>query len=118
MKIFKLVFGIICCVLFVLVSFQSCAAGVANSLADNGEISGSAGLFLAILMLTGGIVMIVTRNSQQPGGSIACAIIYILAALLGFTNAGSYSDLNVWAGLCLILGIVNAIFAVKLKKKQ
>lgn len=45
MKTARLVIGIISMVLFVLITFQSCAAGVANTLSDNGEVSGSAGFF-------------------------------------------------------------------------
>ena len=43
MKTAKLVIGIISMVLFVLVAFQSCAAGLGNALADNGagDIIGS-----------------------------------------------------------------------------
>ncbi len=116
MKTLKLVLGIICCVLCAVVMLQSCAAGVSNALAENGEVSGSAGLLVAFLLLAGGIVMIATRKSTKKGGSIAGAIIFLFAALLGFANAGSYADLNVWAGLSLILGIINIISAITLKK--
>ena len=51
MKTWKLVSGILSIILFVIVTFQSCAAGVANSLEANGETSGAAGVFEAILML-------------------------------------------------------------------
>ena len=44
MKTAKLVIGIISMVLFVLVAFQSCAAGLGNALADNGEVSGTSGM--------------------------------------------------------------------------
>lgn len=118
MKTFKLVSGIICCVLSVLVMLQSCAAGLSNSLAENGEVGGSAGLLVAILLLAGGIVMIATRMRPGKGGSVAGAVIFILAALLGFANAGSYADLNIWSGLCLILGIVNVVSAVKANKPE
>ena len=37
MKTWKLVSGIISIVLFFLVAFQSCAAGAANMLEENGE---------------------------------------------------------------------------------
>ena len=43
MKVWKLVSGILSIILFVFVSFQSCAAGVSNALEANGEASGSAG---------------------------------------------------------------------------
>ena len=58
MKVWKLVSGILSIILFVFVSFQSCAAGVSNALEANGEASGSAGIIVAILMLAGGIVSI------------------------------------------------------------
>lgn len=56
MKTAKLVIGIISMVLFVLVAFQSCAAGLGNALADNGEVSGTSGMLLAFCMLIAGIV--------------------------------------------------------------
>lgn len=116
MKIWKLVSGILSIVLFVLVSLQSCAAGLSNTLAENGEVSGSAGLLVAILMLTGGIVSIVTRKSKKNGGNIALVVLFGLAALVGFCNYGSYSDLAVWSGWCL-LNAVLAIVAMLKKKK-
>ena len=50
MKTWKLVSGIISIVLFAFVMFQSCAAGISNSLAENGESGGSAGLIVAIIL--------------------------------------------------------------------
>lgn len=108
MKVWKLVSGILSIILFVLVSFQSCAAGAVNALEDNGEVSGSAGILVAILMLAGGIVSIATRKSIKNGGNIALIVLFGLAALIGFTNYGSFSDLAIWSGWCLI----NAILAV------
>lgn len=104
MKTLKLVLGIISMVLFLVVVLQSCAAGVANTLEANGEISGTAGLFVALLMLAGGIVGVAGRKSR--GGAIACVILYVLAAIMGFANAGSYADLNIWAALCLVLAVI------------
>lgn len=97
MKTWKLVSGIISIVLFAFVMFQSCAAGISNSLAENGESGGSAGLIVAIILLAGGIVL------------------FALGALCGFTMAGSYADLNVWAAWCLICAV---FAAVSLKKGQ
>ena len=42
MKTWKLVSGILSIVLFFMVAFQSCAAGLSNSLSETGEVSGSA----------------------------------------------------------------------------
>jgi len=117
MKIWKLVSGILSIVFFVIVVFQSCAAGLANTLSDNGEISGSAGILVSVFLMTGGIVSIVSRNSAGKGASIALIIIFGLAALIGFSSYGSYSDLAVWSGWCLINAVVAVIALIIPKKK-
>lgn len=83
MKTAKLVTGILSIVLCVFVTFQSCAAGLVNALEDNGEVSGSAGVMVAICLLTAGIVSIATRNKEKNGGNIACIILYMIGALMG-----------------------------------
>lgn len=117
MKIWKLVSGILSCVLFILVMFQSCAAGVVNALEDNGEVSGSAGVLVAIFMLAGGIVSIASRKSAKKGGNIALIILFGFAALIGFANYGTYSDLVVWSFWCLINAAL-AIVALVTRKKD
>ena len=117
MKIWKLVSGILSIVFFAMVAFQSCAAGLGNALADNGESSGSAGIFVAMFMLTGGIISIATRNSKGKGGDIALTVLFLLAALFGFTMAGSFSDLRIWAGWCLICMIM-AVVSLIMKKRN
>ncbi len=121
MKIWKLVSGILSCVLFLIVSLQSCAAGLSNALQENGETSGTSGVMVAVLMLTGGIVSIATRNSVKKGGNIALIILFGLAALIGFSSYGSYSDLAVWAAWCLInagLAVVAMITGNKKAEKK
>ena len=108
MKTWKLVSGILSIVLSVFVLFQSALAGVANTMSANGEAGGSAGLFVAILLLAGGIVSICVRKSVKKGGNIALVVLFGLAALFGFTGAGSYGDLYIWSFWCLI----NAVLAV------
>lgn len=117
MKIWKLVSGILSMILFVLVAFQSCVAGVANALEANGEVSGSAGIIVAILMLAGGIVSVATRKSEKKGGNIALIILFGLAALMGFANYGSYSDLAIWSGWCLINAVLAVVALITGKKK-
>ncbi len=107
MKTFKLVIGIICCVLPFVIFFQSCAAGVVNTMEDSGEVSGSAGFFVGVLMLSGGIVSIAARKKR--GGAIANVVLFALAALIGFPNSGTFSDLAIWAGLCVVIAVINVI---------
>lgn len=110
MKTWKLVSGILSILLFIIVTFQSCAAGIANTLEANGELSGSAGFLVAIMMLAGGIVSISTRNGGK-GGNIAIIVLFGIGTLIGFSMAGSYADLNIWAGWCAI-NVVLAIIAL------
>ena len=76
MKIWKLVSGILNIVLSVFVMFQSCAAGISNALEESEEVSGSAGMVVAIMLLAGGIVSIATRKSGKKGGNIALIVLY------------------------------------------
>lgn len=114
MKTWKLVSGILSIVLFFMVAFQSCAAGLGNALAENGEVSGSAGIIVAIMLLVGGIVSIVTRNGGK-GGNIAIIVLYGIGALFGYTLAGSFADLTIWASWCLICVILAIVSLVKHK---
>ena len=68
---------------------------------------------VAVLLLTGGIVSIATRKSTGKGGNIALIILFGLAALIGFAMHGSYSDLTIWAGWCLINAVLAAVALIK-----
>ena len=113
MKTWKLVSGIISIVLFFVVMFQSCAAGFVNSVEENGEVSGSAGAIVAIVMLAGGIVSIATRKSEGKGGNIALIVLFGIGTLVGFALAGNFSDLNVWAAWCLVNAVLAVVAMVK-----
>lgn len=118
MKTWKLVSGILSIVLFAVVSFQSCAAGVTNTLESNGEVGGSGGIILAILMLAGGIVSIATRKSEGKGGNIALIVLFGIGAIFGFATAGQFADLNIWAAWCLINAVLALIAIFKKKKTE
>ena len=109
MRVWKLVSGILSIILFVIVMFQSCAAGLANTISNNKELSGSAGIIVSIMMLSGGIVSIATRNSKGKGANIALIVLFGIGALTGLTqNPTIFKDLLVWGGWCAI----NAVFAL------
>ena len=116
MKTWKLVSGILSIVLFLIVGFQSCVVGAANSLEQNGEVSGSAGFIVAIMLLAGGIVSIVARKGSK-GGNIALIVLYGIGTLFGYTMAGSYGDLTIWATWCLVCVIMAIVSLVKKPKK-
>ena len=117
MKTAKTVMGIVSIVLFIIILFQSCATGVGNVIEGNEtDTSSSGGVFLAFLVLIGGIVGIATKNSR--GGGIAAGVFYIIAALIGFTNQGSFGDLIVWSVLSLIFGVLFLFDGYKGKSNQ
>ena len=116
MKNTRLVIGIVSIVLSVLVGFQSMVAGLGNALAENGEVSGSAGLLLSLFMLVAGIIAIVARKGGKA--NYVAAIFYILGSLLGFANSGSYGDLKIWSFLALAFGIVFIVGKILGKKKM
>ena len=115
MKNWKLVSGILSIILFFFVTFQSCAAGAYNALTENGEMSGSAGVIVAVMLLAGGIVSIVTRNGNK-GGNIALIILFGIGALFGYTMAGSFADLMIWATWCLICAVLAVVSLLKGKQ--
>lgn len=118
MKMWKLVSGILSIILSAMVVFQSCAAGISNAMSNNEEISGTAGVIVAVLLLTGGIVSIATRKSEHRNGNIALIILFGLAALIGFTCHGSYSDLVIWSYWCLINGVLALIALLRTGKPR
>ena len=52
--------------------------------------------------------------------SIVCTFIVMfgLAALVGFSGAGNYSDLNIWAGWCALNAVLAVVAMVKNGKKM
>lgn len=102
----RLVVGIISIVLFVLVSFQSCAAGISNTLSANGATSGTSGFILAVFMLTAGIIGICTKNTTSKVGPIICTVFYWLGSLVTIGTGSTYGDLPIWGGLSFIFGLI------------
>lgn len=116
MKTTKLIIGIISIVLFGVIAFQSCAAGIGNAIAENGESSGSAGIFVAICMLIAGIVGVAARKSIA-GGFVSGGF-YALGGIIGIANYGSYSDLKIWSILSFIFAVVFIVGSIMTKGKN
>lgn len=95
MKTAKLSIGIISIVLSVFVIFQSCAAGISNSLSSNGESSGMAGLLVAITLMVGGIIGLATRKSHGRGGALTAAGFYLFGAQEAYGLQTSSSEIMV-----------------------
>jgi hypothetical protein len=106
MKTAKLVIGIISMVLSVFVLFQSCAAGMANTLSSNGQLGGTGGIFVAICLMIAGIIGVATRNSVKNGGALTAAGFCLAGALIGGVMAGDYSDLYIWSFIAWAFGAV------------
>ena len=110
----KKVIGIFSIVLFIIVEFQSCAAGLGNALSKSTEASGSAGFILGIFMLVAGILTLVSKHGK--GILITAIVLYILGALVGFANVGTFKDLAIWSSLNLIFGVLLIIHLFRNKE--
>ena len=115
MKTTKLIIGIISIILFAFITFQSCMVGIGNAILDNGESSGSSGLFLSLCMLIAGIVGICTRNGKN-GGYVSGGF-YIFGGLIGISSSGAFKDLRLWAIVCFIFASVFIFGSVYANKK-
>lgn len=119
MKTTKLIIGIISMVLFCVIAFQSCAAGISNAIDDNDEISGAAGFFLAVCLLIAGILCVVMRKGIS-GGFVASGF-YLVGGLVGLLCFGTFADLQIWSVISLILGsffLISSIVMLCLKNKN
>lgn len=116
MKVWRLIAGILSIVFSPFVLLQSGAAGLANTIGGSTEVSGSIGVFVALLLLAGGIASIVLRNKMTKGANIALIVIFIIPALFGFVGAGRFTDLKIWAGWCLLSALL-ACFSFLIKSE-
>lgn len=104
MKTAKMIVSIISIVLFGLIAFQSCAAGISNAMSENGEISGTSGMVVAFCMLIAGIVGLATRRSR--GGGLVATGFYFFGGLVGIVSYGSFADLAIWSVVSFIFGVI------------
>jgi len=118
MKTTKLVIGIISCVLFIIIMFQSCAASLVESMGSSDSTSGAAGLIAAIFLVAGGITSIASHRNAGGKGTIVAAILYFIAALTALTDNGVFEDLAVWGSVCVAFGIAHVIFYIVDKKQK
>ncbi len=112
----RLIMGIIAIVVSVLVLLQSCTvAGLGAMVDESAATSGFAGVLVALMMLAGGIVDIATRGVKGKAGSISSIVLYGLAALMAVVFAADFSDLSIWAVVCLIFTVVDIVIMVRRK---
>ena len=117
MKVTRLVIGIISFVMALIVTFQSCFAGLGNAMEDNGEVGGSAGVVLAVFAIVAGIIAIVTRKGEGKGPFVAGGF-YLAGGIIGLAMAGSYADLKIWGVACNIFALVYIIGTILEKKRR
>ena len=109
----KKVIGIISIVLFFIIAFQSCAAGLGNALSQSNEVSGSAGFFLALCMLIAGIIALISKFSK--GMTITSIVFYAIGGIIGIANVGSYADLMIWSVISFIFAVLLIFHIIKNK---
>lgn len=119
MKIWKLVSGVISIVVFLLITFQSCAVGIVNALEDNSaDTSAEGGVWVAFILLVAGITSVCVWKVKNRGADVALIILFGLAALMGFTNLGRFEDLEVWSWWAAICAGMSFISMCLPRKKE
>ena len=117
MKTTRLVLGIIGMVLFLIIIFQSCAAGIVEAFEDDTESTASAaGVIVGLLFLIAGIVAVCTRKSVA--GGYICGGMYALSGIIGIAGHGLYEDLIIWSVISLIYALVFIITSIIMKKRN
>lgn len=117
MKTWKIISGILSITIGAFVVFQSFFAGAYNILTGNGQSSGTAGVVVAITLLAGGIVSLVTHNGSR-GGDIAMALLYCVGGIVGLVMAGSYGDLRVWSAWSLLCGLIAIVDVTRMERGE
>lgn len=120
MRTWKIVSGILSIAISLFVVFQSFFAGAYNILTGNGQSSGTAGVVVAIMLLTGGIVSIATHNGGL-GGNIAVSILCGIGGVVGLLAAGDYADLRIWAIwalLCAVIAMIGIASEVRADREE
>ena len=107
LKIARFVTGIVNIVLSVVVVIQAIAsiiaAGIAGNPSDNSWIIGT---LMAAFMLVGGVVSITTKNTRK-GGFIATMVLYLVAAVFGFSSNGVFKELAYWPAWCVVCALLS-----------
>lgn len=99
----RFIISIVSMVFTFLILFQSCAAGLSNSLEGNLELGGSAGLILCICWWIAGILNISKKKERYAAKSAAVA--YAIAGVIGLLLAGSFSDLKIYSAASIIFAV-------------
>ena len=97
MEIWKLSSGIMSICFFVIMLFQSCILHMEKGIYNGLPVTAAADVICAMLILTGGIVSIVTRKMNDKSVDKALAIIFAIAALIGIWAQDEFGDLLIWS---------------------
>ena len=115
MKGARIAIGVISIILFIIVMFQSCAAGVAEAIGDDKKSTASgAGIILAFVFLAAGILSICLRGGKMS--AFVLGAVYILAGIIAIAFRGFYGDLIIWGSVSIVFGVLNIIFGLVMKK--
>lgn len=115
----RFVISIIMLVLSAFVLFQSCAVGIANSMAQSEGIDGTIGFLFSISMIIFGIIGIATRNTTDYKTLLIIGTIMVIIGLLcGLTYNGSFRDLKIWAWLMAIFGLVFSVSGARTRDRK
>lgn len=115
----RLIVGIVMLVFSIPVLFQSCAAGIFNSIENNGGADGTIGFLVSCCMIVFGIIAITTRRTILHN---FLAVMSVLSCLIfiycSFIYDGIFADLAIWGYLFAIYSIFFFIASSAVKQNN
>ena len=113
MKVWKILSGIISCMVAIVVAIQAFTMDIIHILSEYADPCGVFGIILAVLLLAGGIISITTCKAEGSGGNIALILIFTTAFVIGLFKMTDYPDLIIWAWwgfVCVIVATANQTY--------
>lgn len=109
MKNIKLWAGILGILAAVYILLISCYEAAWNVLTTSGHVNGVVGIVIAVFLMAGSIVRISMRGVEDDSGSIISLVLFGVGAAIAFALSPIYRYMQVWAIICLVMGIISVL---------
>lgn len=115
----RLIIGIVMLVFSIPVLFQSCAAGIFNSIKNNGGMDGTIGLLVSWGMIVFGIIAIATwRTTSHNFLAVMSVLSCLIFIYCSFIYDGIFGDLVIWGCLFAVYSIFFGIASSAVKQNN
>ena len=103
-------------ILFLFITFQSCAVGLGNAILSSDDASGAFGLIVGFNFLVTGIIMLFAAGSDSRVPGIICCVLLWFGYFLAKMFSGNFEDLVIWGFIAYLFGTFYLFTTVRSKK--